>query len=102
MLDNRDIEKKLFELPLIFKEHMQCGRYPEAKACYDTARTAALFIELEKDKMTELFGERGERGVCIVKGLFMEDQVQKAYLECIKRNQTYENKKYEPLQANRA
>lgn len=97
MLESRDIEKKLFELPVLFKEHMKCKRYFEAKACYDRARTVAVFIELEQDKMTELFGKRGEMGVCIVKGLFEEDQVQKAYLECIKQNKTYENKKYEPL-----
>ena len=97
MLERKGIEKKLFELPVLFKEHMRCRRYPEAKACYDKARAVAVFIELEHDKMTELFGKRGERGVCIVKGMFEEEQVQKAYLECIKRNQTNENKKYEHL-----
>lgn len=97
MLESRDIEKKLFELPVLFREHMKCKRYFEAKACYDKARTVALFIELEQDKMTELFGERGERSVYIVEGLFKEEQVIKAYEECIKQNKTYENKKYEPL-----
>lgn len=102
MLESRDIEKKLYDLPVLFKEHMRCRRYPEAKACYDRAVTIALFIELEEDRITELFGERGERGTCIVKGLFEEDQVQKAYLECIKRNRTNENRQYEPLQKNSA
>ena len=97
MLDSRDIEKKLFELPLFFKEHMKCKRYFEAKACYDKARTVALFIELEEDKKMKLFGERGERGVYIVEGLFKEEQVIKAYEKCIEQNKTYENKKYEPL-----
>lgn len=102
MLDNRQAEKKLYDLPEIFKAHMKCRRYSEAKACYDRAVTIALFMEADEKQKTELFGERGERGVIIKEGLFPEREVQKAYEECIKRGQTRENQKYKPVQGNGA
>ena len=56
------------------------------------------FLEAEEAVMLEFFGERGERGVILKEGLFNEEQVQRAYLECIRKGDTYENKRYEPLQ----
>ncbi len=81
-------------MPQRFRWHMQRKEYSRAKAQYDNARTVALFLELNEQQMIELFGERGERGVVISRGLFPEDLVQKSYLECIKRNETHENQKY--------
>lgn len=102
MLDQKRIMDKLFELPDLFKIHMRNKAYSQAKACYDRARTVAVFLELDEEDMNRLFGKRGDRCVYIVEGLFNEDQVQKAYLECIKRGDTYENKRYEPIQRNSA
>ena len=102
MLDQKRIMDKLFELPDLFKAHMKNKAYSQAKACYDKAVTVAVFLELEEKEMHQLFGERGDRGVFIIEGLFNEEQVQRAYLECIKKGETYENKKYEPLQRNSA
>lgn len=94
MIDNKAFMDKLYKLPETFLYKMKSKDYSEAKACYDTARTVAVFAELDETVKTELFGERGEHGVIIKRGLFPEEQVQRAYLECIKRNETYENKKY--------
>lgn len=102
MLENNQVFPKLCGLSETFKTHMKNKQYPQAKYCYDQAVTIAVFMKLsEKEKIT-LFGERGERGEIIVEGLFPEKEVQKAYIECIKRGQAYEDKKYEPLQRNGA
>lgn len=102
MLDNNQIIPKLHDLSELFKTHIKNKQFPEAKYCYDEAVTVAVFMELDEEEKIMLFGERGERGVLIAEGLFPEKEVQKAYIECIKRGQTYENKEFEPLQRNSA
>ena len=94
MLKEKEIWDKLYNLPVMFRWHMSRKEYPRAKAGYDTARTVSVFLEIDEHGMQELFGERGERGAIISQGLFPEEQVQKAYLECIKANQTNECKPY--------
>lgn len=101
MLDNQALMDKLYQLPETFRSSMKQKDYPGAKCCYETARTVALFLEIDEDGRTELFGERGERGVIIKQGLFPEEQVQKAYLECIKKNETYENRRYPGIAGGR-
>lgn len=92
MLDGRAIEQKLYNLAGKFKIHMGAKRYPQAKHCYDKAREVAVFVELEEDKMRELFGERKEKGIIVKEGLFKEEQVQKAYFQCcVKAKQEPEN-----------
>lgn len=102
MLKEKQLMDKLYELPVNFKFYMEKKDYPRAKSCYDTARTIALFLELDEKQLKELFGERGERGIIIQQGLFPEESVQRAYIECIRRNQTNENRRYEPIQKNSA
>lgn len=102
MLNEKQLMQKLYELPSMFRVFMKQKDYPRAKACYEKARTVALFMELDETKLRELFGERGERGAIIQQGLFPEESVQKAYWECIKLNQTRENSAYIPLQKNSA
>lgn len=98
MLDGKAFMDKLYEQPDLFKMHMRGRQYSCAKACYDTVRTVLVFLEADEEVMQEFFGERGERGVFLREGLFNEEQVQKAYYECIRKGDTYENKRYEPLQ----
>ena len=88
MLKEKELLDKLYELPERFKAYMDNKDYPRAKHCYDTAVTAAVFMEIDEERSLELFGERGECGVILRPGLFPEESVQKAYLECIKSNQT--------------
>lgn len=93
----REIKMKIRELPERFKQHIRRKEYTLAKACYDTAVTAAVFLELDENEKTELFGERGERGVILQKGLFNEESVLKAMWECIDSRDTYENAEYQPI-----
>ncbi|MDE6661989.1 MAG: hypothetical protein K2K46_01475 [Lachnospiraceae bacterium] len=88
MLKEKELLDKLYDLPERFRVHMGNKDYPRAKSCYDTARTIAVFMELDEERQKELFGVRGERGVILRTGLFPEASVQKAYRECIKSNQT--------------
>lgn len=88
MIANAQIEKDLFGMPEQFKEHMRRKEYAQAKYCYDTARTVALFVHLEQDKLLELFGSRQTDPPA--EGLFPELQVQKAYEECAVRRRREE------------
>lgn len=88
MLKDEQLLDKLYKLPKAFKLYMEQKDYPRAKHCYDTAVTVATFMEIDEERRRELFGERGERGVIIQQGLFWEESVQRAYLECIKSGQT--------------
>lgn len=98
MLEGKALMDKLHEQPDIFKVHMRNREYSCAKACYDTVRDVLVFLEADGKTMQDFFGERGERGVTLKEGLFRESEVQKAYYECIRKGDTYENKRYEPLQ----
>jgi len=94
MMDSKKMMDKLYALPEQFEYYMSHKEYFRAKHCYDTAVTVAVFLELDDIQMKELFGERGERGVIIRRGLFPEENVQRAYLECIKRNMAREDRSY--------
>lgn len=93
MLNVEEIRQKLFELPDLFVVHYRNKEYAQAKGCYETARTVALFVRLDEKEMDELFGSRQSESKQ-VEGMFNEELVQRAYLECIKANQTYERKAY--------
>lgn len=93
----REIRMKIRELPKHFKGHMRRKEYALAKACYDTAVAAAVFLDLDKNEKAELFGERGERGVILKTGLFKEESVNKVMWECIKSGDTYENAEYKQI-----
>ena len=96
MLKTEDIRKKVYHQADMFSHYFRRKEYAQAKAAYDTARTVAVFCELEETDMKALFGDRpyiGENEEAST-GLFKEEDVQKAYLECIKKNQTFENKIY--------
>ena len=85
MLDNREMERKLYDLAAVFNNHMNAKRYAQAQYCYKKARLLAVEMELEEEKKEELFGVCGNRGEMIKEGLFRKELVHKAYLEaCIK------------------
>lgn len=97
MLEGKEILDKLYLLAEEFKVHMRNKEYYRAKNCYDTAVTVVVFLNVDEGIRRELFGERGERGAILKRGMFPEEQVINAYGECIKRNQTREYQKYTPL-----
>lgn len=96
MLKTEDIRKKVFHQAEMFGHYFSRKEYARAKAAYDTARTVAVFCEMEEADMKELFGDRPyiSEDKEASAGMFKEEDVQKAYLECIKKNQTFENKIY--------
>lgn len=92
MLDSRGIERKIYDMAIVFQAHMKAKRYAQAKYCYDKARGLAVDVELEQEKKDELFGIRGNRGEIIKEGLFKEELVSKAFIEtCVKAKQNPEN-----------
>ncbi len=94
MLTQEQIEKKLFQYAEEFEQLYIQKNYFAAKNRYETAERVAMFVDYEgRDK---LFMSQGEdRDENPIWGAFNQDHVSKAYLECIKRGQTYDNKTYE-------
>jgi len=90
-----EILKRLYELPEEFKVHARAKRYAAAKASYDAAVTLCVYLDVGEKHKIELFGNRPYTDdEEITDGLFPEKWVQQVYLECIRRNQTFENKPY--------
>ena len=88
MLDRMQTVDKLYTLAEEFKIHMKNKEYQRAKYCYETARGVSVFMELDRENMDVLFGERGERGVILRNGLFREELVQEAYYETVVKRDT--------------
>ena len=83
MLTQKAIKEKLFDLPNEFNRNYEQGRFAQAKACYDTALTVAVFTELEESDQIKLFGGRPfDREDT---GLFNERLVQRCQRELMKK-----------------
>lgn len=102
MLTESEIIAKLRDYAEIFKTHIRNKNYHGAKVAYDRARSVAVFMELDQNTMGMLFGIRGERGATLHEGLFPEADVIKAYGECVRRGQTFENEPYRPIKKHSA
>ena len=96
MLTADQAKDKLYRKAEEFKKYFYEKKWSQAKHAYDSASTVAVFLELEERDMMQLFGSRAyvpddeePRD-----GLFREEMVERAYWECIRRNQTYEVKPY--------
>lgn len=87
---------KLWELAASFRAYVRQKKWSQAKHCYEVARNVSIFMELPEEEMVKLFGSRDEPDKPVI-GMFPEEEVQKAYRECIKRNLTNENRRYEPI-----
>ena len=88
MLTQEEIIKKLYEQPELFRTLYFTKKYNAAAMTEFIAHAVAIFIELDEDKMTELFGIcQGEhRGEVI--GLFPEEQVIDANWQVVLHNQS--------------
>lgn len=96
MLSEREIKKKIYEQADIFKNYYLRKDWHRAKWSHFIALHVANFVELSENEMSELFGNRPYRiDEPISDGLFREAEVERAYLECIKRNDTYDARKLE-------
>lgn len=95
MLNEAQIEKKLYEQADMFRHHMRRKEYLPAALCVDCARMVALFIGLETGKTAELFGDRQKEP--LVEGVINEEWYMKACEWCIFRGgyavtrHTYQN-----------
>ena len=97
MIANTEAAKyKLWESAASFRMYVRQKKWTQAKHCYEVARNVSVFMELPEEDMILLFGSREEPDKPVI-GMFPEEEVQKAYQECIKRNLTNENRRYEPI-----
>lgn len=75
MLSDKEILRKLYEQPDIFRSQYYTKKYNAAVMTEFISHVVATFIELEDDKMIELFGTRQDENGEEVIGLFPEEQV---------------------------
>lgn len=87
MLSEKQMLRKLYRQPEIFKEHIRHKEYAQASYCAECARTIALFMELSEMQLVELFGSR-EDPEKVKDGLFPEEDVLYAMEWCIFHNRT--------------
>lgn len=80
MLTQQEIEQNLFRSAETFLELMRKKEYVRAKICYTKARTVAVAVALDPDKMDRLFGSRQVDPP--VEGAFPEELVLKAMEKC--------------------
>lgn len=82
------LERKLMLMPEEFRKLFHVGEWAQAKYIYDTALRICAFMEVPDEVRVKLFGERQSSDESKhVAGLFIEDHVQKVYLECaVKKN----------------
>ena len=87
--------KRLYQFPQKFKDYMKKKEYLQAKFCYYEAIVISQFLEVGEEIETELFGDRQPEEP--IEGMFREELVEKAFLECIKRNQAFETMSHEEV-----
>ena len=95
MLTAEQIRDKIYKLADDFEMHYQRGEYAQAKYAYDTASTMAVFMELPREDIYELFMNHAPDHEDEPEwGLFDRDKVHDCYLWCIRHNQTREIQPY--------
>lgn len=97
MLTAEQIRDKIYALADAFEEHYAAKQYALAKADYDKASTMAVFMELPREDIYELFmnhnpSEREDAEP--IWGRFNKEKVRECYLWCIRHNQTNELEPY--------
>lgn len=98
MLTQEQIRKKLYASAEQFKDAYMAKQYARAKNIYDTAERVALFVDLPMDDRRKLFMSQTESDSKDAKpewGVFDQDWVRDAYMQCIKANKTFDTKRYE-------
>lgn len=98
MLTQEQIREKLYASAEQFKAAYIAKQYARAKNIYDTAERVALFVDLSMDDRRKLFMSQTESDDKDAKpewGAFDQDWVRDAYMQCIKINQTFDQKRYE-------
>ena len=99
MLTERQIEKKLYDQPGMFRHHMSRKNYLNAALCVDWAKKVAMFVELEEQKKAELFGDK--QPDVPVEGLINEERYLKACEWCIIHGYAITRRTYQQVQRMR-
>lgn len=86
MLTSEQILEKLYRGASQFRQDARTGKSAKAFYAYEAARNIALFMELDDEQLTALFGSR--QGDEPVIGLYEEELVLRAQEQCIIHNQT--------------
>lgn len=97
MLTAEQIRDKIYRRAEEFQRYIADKKWSNAKYAYSSASAMAVFMELGESDMAVLFGNRAYREDDkdpVERGLFDEDLVYKAYMECIRQNTTYEIEPY--------
>lgn len=97
MLTAEQIREKLYASAQQFDVAYAKKQYAKAKNIYDTAERVALFVDLPQEDRKKLFmnqNDSDERDAQPVWGAFNQDWVRRAYIECIKQNKGFEEKRY--------
>ena len=98
MLTQEQIRDKLYKTAEQFENAYWAKDYARAKNLYETAERVALFVELPQEDRKKLFMnqlDNGDKNALPVWGAFNMDHMRKAYIECIKKNQTFDSKRPE-------
>lgn len=93
MLTAEQIRDKIYALADDFEKHYAEKKYSQAKYDYDTASTMAVFMELPREDIYELFMNHNpsdDKDAEPIWGRFDKDKVRECYLWCIRHNQTRE------------
>lgn len=98
MLTEREVINKLQEYAEQFKLCYRRKEWARAKLLYFRAQAVATFLELPEKSLIELFGNRPykEDWEELKSGLFPENMVERASLECIRINKTYDDLHLQP------
>lgn len=75
MLTEKELVKKLHSEAANFRALVKQHQYTQAMKRYKTALDVAVFVELGREELDRLFGDRGEKGVIIQRGAFPEEMV---------------------------
>lgn len=98
MQDDYYVDKLMIRLPEQFRILFAQKKYAQAKYVYDTALRVASFLELDKEKVRDLFGHGSkgeEEDEDSPDGFFPREDVKRCYEECcVKRDMGQENMAY--------
>ena len=86
MLTVEQIKEKLWQQPLLFDRLCEESNWQQARYVYDTSRNIAVFLELNREEMISMFGNRPYKGDDdeLIEGMFTEWKIQRAYRESFK------------------
>lgn len=84
MITEKEMIRRLYELPGMFLHYMKNKQWGSAKDCYNKALTVCTFMEVDDKVKIELFGNRAyiDDGEKVIDGLFREEDVLKMLSEC--------------------